>query len=238
MSKQTVGPVTPSGTASAPSRCVLEGRYTALIPLELSHADPTWRHLGGSANGHLWTYMFGGPYLKPEEWREAVEGFSKTEDPLFYTVLSGPRNDPQSEPVGQMSFLNIVPSHRRIEIGSIIFGAQLKQTRAATEAFYLIIKYAFDDLGYLRVEWKANHLNKPSLAAAERLGFVFEGIFRKHMILKGRRRDTAWFSITDDEWPLVKKSFEAWLSEENFDKDGKQIKSLKEIRQNFAEEEI
>ncbi|CAJ0540355.1 Ff.00g075090.m01.CDS01 [Fusarium sp. VM40] len=230
MSRQTVGPVTPSGTAAAPSRCVLEGRYTALIPLEPSHADPTWRHLGGSANGHLWTYMFGGPYLKPEEWRKAVEGFSKTEDPLFYTVLSGPRNDPQSEPVGQMSFLNIVPDHRRIEIGSIIFGAQLKQTRAATEAFYLIIKYAFDDLGYLRVEWKANHLNKPSLAAAERLGFVFEGIFRKHMILKGRRRDTAWFSITDDEWPLVKKAFEAWLSEQNFDKDGKQIKSLKEIR--------
>ncbi|KAF4990818.1 hypothetical protein FGRMN_8259 [Fusarium graminum] len=235
MSNQTVGPITPSGAASKPSRCSLDGRYTSLIPLEPSHADASWKHLGGSKNSHLWTYMFKGPYLDPEEWREAVEDFATTEDPLFYTVLSGPRSDPQSEPVGQMSFMNIVPSHRRIEIGSIIFGAQLKQTRAATEAFYLIIKYAFEDLGYLRVEWKANHLNKPSLAAAERLGFVFEGIFRKHMILKGRRRDTAWYSITDDEWPLVKGAFEAWLSEGNFNKDGKQIKTLKDIRQALAE---
>lgn len=178
MSEQPVGPITPSGTASAPSRASLDGRYTSLIPLEPSHADPSWKHLGGEENGHLWTYMFGGPYLDQQQWRDAVEGFSKTEDPFFYTVLSGPRDDPKSEPVGQMSYLNIVPSHRRIEIGSIIFGSQLKQTCAATEAFYLIIKHAFEDLGYLRVEWKANHLNKPSLAAAERLGFVFEGIFR------------------------------------------------------------
>jgi RimJ/RimL family protein N-acetyltransferase len=122
--------------------------------------------------------MFRGPYTNHEDWKKTVEGFSKTEDPFFYTVLSGPRDDPNSEPVGQMSYLNIVPGHRRIEIGNIIFGAQLKQTRAATEAFYLIIKHAFEDLGYLRVEWKANHLNKPSLAAAERLGFVSEGTFR------------------------------------------------------------
>ncbi|KAK9475794.1 acyl-CoA N-acyltransferase [Lipomyces japonicus] len=211
MSDQPNGPITSSGTASLPSRATIDGHYTSRMPLEPSHAGSSWKHLG--------------------------EDLSKTNDPFCYTVLSGPRDDPKSEPVGQMSYLNIVPSHRRIEIGSIIFGEQLKQTRAATEAFYLIIKHAFEDLGYLRVEWKANHLNKSSLAAAERLGFVFEGIFRKHMIFKGRRRDTAWLSITDDDWPLVKKAFELWLSEDNFDKDGKQIKSLKDIRQVFAKEQ-
>ncbi|CEI66337.1 hypothetical protein FVEN_g4276 [Fusarium venenatum] len=235
MSKQPVGPVSPSGAASTPTQTPLDGRYTSLIRLEHSHAEASWKHLGGERNGHLWTYMLGGPYTDHGQWKETVEGFSKLKDPLFYTVLSGPRDDPTSEPVGQISYYNIVPDHRRIEIGNIIFGKPLQQTKAATEAFYLIIKHAFDDLGYLRVEWKANHLNKPSLAAAERLGFVFEGIFRKHMIIKGRRRDTAWLSITDEEWPVVKKAFETWLSEENFDKDGKQIKSLKDIRRGFAE---
>ncbi|KAH7192743.1 acyl-CoA N-acyltransferase [Fusarium flagelliforme] len=235
MSERAIGPISPQGTASPPSSGSLDGRYTSLIRLEPSHAEPSWKHLGGDHNGHLWTYMFGGPYTNHQQWKDAVEGFSKTTEPFFYTVLSGPRDDPASEPVGQMSYLNIVPDHRRVEIGNIIFGSQLKQTRAATEAFYLIIKNVFEELGYLRVEWKANALNKPSLAAAERLGFVFEGIFRKHMIIKGRRRDTAWFSITDEEWPAVKKAFEAWLSEDNFDKDGKQIKSLKDIRQGFAE---
>ncbi|KAF5009755.1 hypothetical protein FDECE_4028 [Fusarium decemcellulare] len=237
MSELPVGPLTPPGTASPPSRVPIDGKYTSLVPLDVSHADALFKHLGGEENGHRWTYMFGGPYLDPEKWKETQEAWSKDEDTIFFTVLSGPRTDPSSEPVGQMSYLNIVPSHRRIEIGSVILGEQLKQTRAATEAFYLFIKHAFEVLGYLRVEWKANHLNKPSLSAAERLGFVFEGIFRKHMVLKGRRRDTAWFSITDDEWPLVKKALEAWLSEDNFDTNGKQIKGLKDIRLAYAKEQ-
>ncbi|KAF4984088.1 hypothetical protein FZEAL_627 [Fusarium zealandicum] len=237
MSEQPVGPISPSGSASSPSRVSLDGRYTSLIPLEAAHADPTFKHLGGEKNGHLWTYMFGGPYLDESEWRKTVEGFSKGTDPLFFTVLSGPRADPQSEPVGQMSYLNIVPSHRRIEIGSIILGEQLKQTRASSEAFYLLIKHAFDDLGYLRVEWKANYLNKPSLSASERLGFVSEGVFRKHMIIKERHRDTAWYSITDDEWPAVKKSLEAWLGQDNFDESGRQIKALRDIRLAFEKEQ-
>ncbi|KAJ4327650.1 hypothetical protein N0V84_001900 [Fusarium piperis] len=237
MSEQPVGPLTPEGKALPPSRVFLDGKYTLLAPLDVSHADALFKHLGGEENAHLWTYMFGGPYLDQDEWRETQKVWSKREDTIFFTVLSGPREDGDSEPVGQMSYLNIVPDQRRIEIGSVILGGKLKQTRAATEAFYLLIKHAFEELGYLRVEWKANHLNKPSLAAAERLGFVFEGIFRKHMILKGRRRDTAWFSITDDEWPLVKKAFEAWLSEDNFDENEKQIKALKSIRKALQEEQ-
>lgn len=122
--------------------------------------------------------MFGGPYETMEEWKTAEEARSLTDDPLFFTVLSGLESDPASEPVGEMAYMNIVPDHKRIEIGSVILGEVLKQTRAATEAFYLLLKHAFDELNYFRVEWKANHLNKPSLSAAERLGFSFEGIFK------------------------------------------------------------
>lgn len=122
--------------------------------------------------------MLSGPYLDKSEWDEAVDNWIKASDPFFYTVFSGPSDDPHAEAVGMMTYLNIVPGQRRVEIGSIILGEKLKQTKAATEAFFLLIAHAFEELGYLRVEWKANNLNKPSLSAAERLGFVFEGVFR------------------------------------------------------------
>jgi RimJ/RimL family protein N-acetyltransferase len=155
----------------------------------------------------------------------------KSQERLYYTVLSGAASDPRSEPVGMMCYLAIVPSHRRLEIGSVILSAALQQTRQATEAFYLLIKHAFEDLGYLRVEWKANNLNQPSLRAAARLGFTFEGVFRKHMVIKGRERDTAWFSITDEEWPAVKRGLVEWLRDENFDDAGGQKRGLKECRE-------
>ncbi|KAH6989118.1 acyl-CoA N-acyltransferase [Ilyonectria sp. MPI-CAGE-AT-0026] len=227
-----VGPLV-SGTSTKPSKVALHGRYISLVPLQPSHAVANFKHLGGEENAQSWTHMFGGPYLDTKEWQETIDKWSASTDPLYFTVLSGPESDPTSEPVGLMTYMSIFPDHRRIEIGSIILGKVLQQTRGATEAFYLILKHAFEDLNYLRVEWKANNLNKPSLSAAERLGFVFEGIFRKHMIIKGRRRDTAWFSITDEEWPVVKQGLEGWLSENNFDEQGKQRKSLKEIRQSF-----
>ena len=173
-----VGPLVSADPATVPSREPLRGQYTSLVPFDTAHSDALFKHLGGLHNGHRWTYMFGGPYPDYEQWKPAVDAWSSTNDPLFFTVLSGPASDPASEPVGMMSFMSIVPSHRRIEIGSVILGEQLKHTRQATEAFYLMIKHAFEDLGYLRVEWKANNLNKPSLSAAERLGFVYEGVFR------------------------------------------------------------
>ncbi|KAH8688363.1 acyl-CoA N-acyltransferase [Ilyonectria robusta] len=227
-----VGPLV-SGTSTKPSKVALHGRYISLVPLQSSHAVANFKHLGGEENAQSWTHMFGGPYLDTKEWQETIDKWSASTDPLYFTVLSGLESDPNSEPVGLMTYMSIFPDHRRIEIGSIILGKVLQQTRGATEAFYLILKHAFEDLNYLRVEWKANNLNKPSLSAAERLGFVFEGIFRKHMVIKGRRRDTAWFSITDEEWPVVKQGLEGWLSENNFDEQGKQRKSLKEIRQSF-----
>lgn len=122
--------------------------------------------------------MFSKPLLSLDDCKVAVDSWSVAEDPQYYAVLSGPASDPSSEPAGIMSYLSIVPDHRRIEIGCIIFGEGLKRTRATTEASYLLLKHAFDDLDYLRVEWKADALNKPSAVAAERLGFVYEGVFR------------------------------------------------------------
>ena len=127
---------------------------------------------------------------------------------------------------GRLSYLRIDPAHRVIEVGNIIFTPALQRSRGATEAMYLMARHAFEDLGYRRYEWKCNALNQPSRRAALRLGFVFEGIFRQHMIVKGRNRDTAWFSMLDSEWPLRKASFEQWLAPSNFDPAGRQKLSL------------
>ncbi|KAJ0335685.1 hypothetical protein COL922a_008897 [Colletotrichum nupharicola] len=214
----------------APSRKVLNGRYTTLVPLQPSHAKSLFKHLGGEENASLWTYLFQEPFLDYFKFEAAVKSWSTSEDPLYYTVMSGPASDPSAEPVSFMTFMSIVPAHKRIEIGSICFSKKLQKTRQATETFYLLMTEAFEELGYDRLEWKANNLNKPSLKAANRLGFTFEGVFRKHMVVKGRRRDTAWFSITDDEWPVVKGGLEYWLSGANFDQRGNQIRSLIECR--------
>ncbi|KAK5633681.1 hypothetical protein RRF57_009395 [Xylaria bambusicola] len=120
--------------------------------------------------------------------------------------------------------------NRGVEVGSIIFSSKLQRSTAATEAMYLMAKHALEDLGYRRYEWKCNALNAPSRRAALRLGFTFEGVFRKHMIIKGRNRDTAWFAIVDDDWPDVKKAFEDWLNPANFDKLGAQLKRLEDFR--------
>jgi RimJ/RimL family protein N-acetyltransferase len=132
--------------------------------------------------------------------------------------------------------MNIVPSHRTIEIGHVLFSPVLQRTTAATESIYLLMKHCFEDLNYRRVEWKANDLNEPSKRAALRLGFVFEGVFRKHMVVKGRNRDTAWFSVTDDEWEGgVKGGLEKWLENANFDESGLQLRKLEEVRASLVE---
>jgi RimJ/RimL family protein N-acetyltransferase len=132
--------------------------------------------------------------------------------------------------VGTAALLRIEPTHGVIEVGSITFAPQLKKTRAATESMYLMMRRAFDELGYRRYEWKCDSLNAPSRAAAARYGFTFEGIFRKAVVYKGRSRDTAWFSITADEWPRVRAAFAAWLDPVNFDKDGNQKRRLADLR--------
>jgi RimJ/RimL family protein N-acetyltransferase len=128
------------------------------------------------------------------------------------------------------SFMRMVPEHGVIEIGHIWFAPEIQRTRQATEAIFLLARHAFDDLGYRRLEWKCDSLNGPSRRAAERFGFTYEGVFRQHMVVKGRNRDTAWFSMTDGEWPIRRLAFEAWLEPDNFDDSGRQRESLFAMR--------
>jgi RimJ/RimL family protein N-acetyltransferase len=157
--------------------------------------------------------------------REALEVAEASEDPLFYTL----ERLPEGRPVGIASYLRITPEHGAIEIGNIWFGASLRRSIAATETIYLLAAHAFDELAYRRLEWKCDALNQASRRAAQRFGFRFEGEFRRHMVVKGRNRDTAWYAITDEEWPAVRAGFRAWLSAENFDEAGRQRRPLETL---------
>jgi RimJ/RimL family protein N-acetyltransferase len=169
--------------------------------------------------------MGDGPFASREAYKAAFEKKEKSIDPLFWAIV----NNATGLPVGQASYLRIEPAHRNIEVGNIIFTPALQRSCGATEAMYLRARYAFNDLGYRRYEWKCNALNQPSRRAALRLGFTFEGVFRQHMIVKGRNRDTAWFSMLDSEWPLRQANFERWLAPSNFDVAGRQRLSLSHL---------
>ncbi len=156
-----------------------------------------------------------------------LQRIAASEDPLFFAILE---NDSASKSaVGYASYMRIEPVHRVIEVGSILYTPRLQQTPLATEAMYLMARHVFEDLGYRRYEWKCNALNQPSRRAALRLGFSFEGIFRQHMIVKERNRDTAWFSMLDSEWPTRKANFERWLDPSNFSEDGRQKVALSRL---------
>ena len=147
------------------------------------------------------------------------------QDPLFYTIMETKTDSP----LGLASYLRITPEHGVMEVGHLHFSKLLKKTPAATEAMFLMMQRAFDELKYRRYEWKCDSLNKPSIEAAKRLGFSFEGLFRQDKVIKGRNRNTSWFSIIDAEWPMLKKRFQAWLQKENFDESGEQIRRLSEF---------
>jgi RimJ/RimL family protein N-acetyltransferase len=172
----------------------------------------------------IWTYLPYGPYATVDELRSALEGQARSDDPLFFVV------EVDGVPLGIVSYLRITPEHGVVEIGHIWFGTPLQRTAAATEAIYLLARHVFDDLGYRRLEWKCNAANANSRRAAERFGFTFEGVFRKHQLVKGENRDTAWFSIVDDEWPAVRAAFVAWLAPGNFDSAGDQRQTLSQLR--------
>ncbi|KAI9901124.1 hypothetical protein N3K66_002941 [Trichothecium roseum] len=226
-----LGPLVADKTVPFPAHQPLQGFTTTLVPLEPAHAPSLFKHMGGKENDDLWSYLPTEGFNTLEQTTEIITSFSKSKDPLYWAILSGPSSDEESEAIGFISYLNILPSHRRIEIGWVAYSRALQRTKRATEVMRILMAHAFDDLGYERVEWKANSLNAGSRAAALRLGFVYEGLFRKHIVFKGRRRDTAWFSCTDEEWPLVRSGLEGWLEDGNFDADGRQIRGLREIRE-------
>jgi RimJ/RimL family protein N-acetyltransferase len=173
----------------------------------------------------IWTYLPYGPYDNADALEERLHEAAASEDPLFFAIAPLP----DEQPLGIASYLRITPEEGAIEIGHIWFGTPLQRTPAATEAIFLLARHAFDDLGYRRLEWKCNALNEASRRAAERFGFTFEGVFRHHQVVKGRNRDTAWYSIVDDEWPAIRAAFESWLAPDNFDQDGRQRSSLREL---------
>jgi RimJ/RimL family protein N-acetyltransferase len=208
-----------------PTHRPLEGTRVRLEPLDPErHAEDLLAAAQGDPE--LWRYLPYGPFADAEELRGWLAERADSTDPLFLAVV-----DTATETArGVVSYLRIEPEHGCIEIGHIWFGAALQRTPAATETIYLLARHAFDDLGHRRLEWKCDAANARSRRAAERFGFTFEGVFRQHMIVKGRNRDTAWFALLDGEWPAARAAFEAWLSPENFDADGRQRSALAPMR--------
>ncbi|HYW42535.1 MAG TPA: GNAT family protein [Bryobacteraceae bacterium] len=204
-------------------RITLAGRYVTLVPLDAeAHSAALWEATRGEENDGLWLYLFDGPYPDRDAFCADLVNKAASQDPLFFAILDAA----SGRATGYAAYLRITPAHRVIEVGCILFTPAFQRTRGATEAMYLMARHVFDDLGYRRYEWKCNALNQPSRRAALRLGFTFEGIFRQHMIVKGRNRDTAWFSMLDSEWPARKSAFERWLDPSNFDAEGRQKSSL------------
>jgi RimJ/RimL family protein N-acetyltransferase len=209
--------------AARPQRGILEGRYARLEPIDSArHGADLLAAVVAPGVDERFRYLFDEPpadlaALMP--WLTKAEGSS---DPLFFAVID--RATGRAE--GRQAFMRIEPAHGVIEIGSILWGPAIARTRVATEALYLFARHVFDTLGYRRLEWKCDALNAPSRRAALRFGFTFEGEFRQHMVVKGRNRDTAWFAITDANWPHLRAGCEAWLRPENFDADGQQRSKL------------
>ena len=214
-----IGRAVSGGPAARPARVTLEGRDVRLEALDPArHGPALFEACGGLHNARLWVYLFDGPYEEYGTFHADLIAKAQSEDPLFFAIV----DRSSGRAVGYAALMRIEPTQRVIEVGSIIYSSALQRTRAATEAMYLLARHVFEDLGYRRYEWKCNALNAPSRRAAERLGFTFEGIFRQHMVIKGRNRDTAWFSMLDAEWPARKSAFERWLLPENFDEHGTQ----------------
>jgi RimJ/RimL family protein N-acetyltransferase len=215
-------PIDPA-PAHRPHPLDLNGRVVTLRPFDLpAQAEALYQGTHGPEKEDLWRYMSEGPFDGQDEFKAAFATKQRSVDPFFFAIVE----NATGVPVGQASYLRIEPDHRVIEVGNIIFTPALQQSRGATEAMYLMARHAFEDLGYRRYEWKCNALNQPSRRAALRLGFAFEGVFRQHMIIKGRNRDTAWFSMVDSEWPQRRASFERWLAPSNFDQTGRQKQPL------------
>jgi RimJ/RimL family protein N-acetyltransferase len=206
-----------------PARVRMPGRYVDVEPLVAAkHADALWNATKGEANEELWRYMPWGPFPTRESFDAHMAKLEASPDPMVFAIV----DKATSLAVGNATLMRIDEPNRVIEVGGIVFSPLLQRTRGATEAMYLMAKYVFDDLGYRRYEWKCNALNAPSRAAALRLGFHYEGLFRQHMIVKGQNRDTTWFSMLDSEWPSRKEAFERWLDPANFDASGNQIAPL------------
>ncbi|MGC4408558.1 N-acetyltransferase [Rhizobium rosettiformans] len=214
----------------APQPVRLEGRFVVVEPFDRSaHLHALWTGLGGMAINPLLIYFTQPDFNGIDDfdaWLAAVQkGGWVTE--VFRDKASG-------KIVGMANYMRPDPANGVVEIGGVAHGPAMSRSPLSTEAHYLLARHVFDDLGYRRYEWKCHNENEPSKVTAKRYGFSFEGVFRQHMLSKGKNRDTAWFSMIDSEWPLIRAAFEAWLSPENFDEAGRQRRRLEDLRAELA----
>lgn len=220
-------PVVNWAGALAPDGRVLEGRFCWLERLDLSrHGADLFEAYQADAEGRNWTYLAYGPFADLAAFEAFYGPMAAKQDPMFYAIL----DRSSGKAVGVASFLRIDPANGSIEVGHISYSPALQRKPHASEAMYLMMRHAFEDLGNRRYEWKCDDQNAASRGAATRLGFTYEGTFRQAVVYKGRNRDTAWFSILETEWPKLKSAFEAWLDPSNFDAEGRQLRRLEACR--------
>ncbi len=230
-----IGPEVDATPRRIPPRVTLSGGSVTLEPLGREHAAGLWRAASAEARSGeaSWTYMPYGPYATAAALEETVVKFATQTDPIVWAARPH-EGGGLAEAAGWLSLLDIQPANAAIEIGHIWFAPTLQRTRAATEALFLLLCFAADGLGYRRLVWKCNALNAPSRRAAERFGFRYEGTLRAHMVVKGRERDTAQYSLLAREWPACRDAVAAWLQPENFDAAGLQRERLSSIRARLA----
>jgi RimJ/RimL family protein N-acetyltransferase len=207
-----------------PSREPMAGRWCRLEPLAEAHSADLHEANLRDTDSRSWTYLAYGPFGSEEEHRRWLVTTCLGSDPVFFAMVDRAMN----KPVGVGAYLRIAPASGSIEVGHLHFSPLLQGTVVATDAMYLMMRHVFE-LGYRRYEWKCDALNASSRAAARRLGFSFEGIFRQATVYKGRNRDTAWYAVTDREWPALRRAFETWLAPENFEEAGRQRTRLSDL---------
>jgi RimJ/RimL family protein N-acetyltransferase len=224
---QAIGEPVPEWVArQRPPRLALAGTYCIVEPLDAArHAVDLHAAYQADETGRLWTYLPYGPFADEHSYRAWATQAVPSEDPLFHAIV----DRASGRALGIAAYLRIDPGNGVIEVGHIVMSPALQRSVVATEAMYLLARRAFDELGYRRYEWKCDALNAPSRAAAQRLGFRYEGCFRQAIVYKGRNRDTAWFAITDRDWPSLRGCFERWLDLANFDEAGQQRMSLSRL---------
>jgi RimJ/RimL family protein N-acetyltransferase len=210
--------------AREPARAPIRGRWVTLEPIRpRAHAAALYAATHGPGHDkRLWDFMFVGPFVSEADFASWLAACEQSDDPLFFAIVERGRGA-----LGLASFTRINPGHGVIELGNIFFAASLQRSRGATEAIYLMLRHAFDKLGYRRVEWKCDARNRRSQRAALRFGFRHEGVFRQHMVVKGESRDTVWFAIIDRNWPRLHAAYRRWLDPKNFDRAGRQREKLK-----------
>ncbi len=214
-----------------PAMPVTSGRTVVVAPFDApTDAGAIFNAICGPENDDLWTYVPIGPFETPGALGATFDGMHQTLNWRTHLLRAPDEGGKAGAVLGMASFMRLRPDHGSAEIGCIVFSKNLRRRTAATEAMYLMARYIFEDLGYRRYEWKCDNANEASRRAAARFGFQFEGVFRQDMVSKGRNRDTAWFSITDTEWPALAGAYQQWLHPENFDALGQQRQTLSECR--------